>query len=222
MQAAQAQAQSQAGPMPKGMLFGMMFSLIVMMIIIMWRTEIGEILNVVFHVIGFVNAPVVTLIIAGLVMITVSTIVRGLLTDPVAQARSQHVQSEFQAEFRQARQENNLYKMKKLQEIQPQMMQASMETSQQQMKSMPITMIFTLPMYAWVFYFVTITLPATAAFVNMPWGVLNLNDLALGFMPYWIIVYTMISLPIGQFENRLIRYLFVKKRLKQINIETTV
>ena len=95
--------------------------------------------------------------------------------------------------------ENNLFKMKKLQELQPQMMAKSMEASTQQMKVMPVTMVFLLPMYAWVWYFInpadlgggdyfgegTATFLETGlsyAAVQIPWAadVFDLNTMLVG------------------------------------------
>lgn len=212
--------QQNVQPMPKGTMFGMFAVLIIMMVVMMARDQIGEALNYVFKYIDFGGQyPVLTIVLAGLIMITLSTVARALLTDPIAQAKSQHLQSEFNAEMRKARLENNLYKLKKLQEMQPQMMQASMEQSTKMMKVMPITMIFVIPIYAWIYYFVTFTMggATSAVIINMPWGLVNLMDLVMGFMPIWIVIYTLISLPIGQLENKLINYIMFKKRLAAIS-----
>ena len=219
------QVQQQAPPMSSKTMIGMMMVLMIMMVVMMFRAQIGQALDVVFNVIAFDGKyPVLTLVIAGLIMITVSTIVRSLMTDPIKQ-----IQSDFNKEFRQARIENNLFKMKKLQEMQPQIMAMSMEASTQQMKTMPITMIFLLPMYAWVWYFLLVgdfqgvtgqyfdaeNIPL----VNIPWSQgYDLNTYLLGFMPSWIVIYTMVSLPIGQIENRLIRYIFLKKNLRELDL----
>ncbi len=215
----QMQKMQEAMPaMPKGTMIGMVFVLIIMMAVMMFRDPLGAALNYVFCVIDFGGElPVFTLVIAGLIMITLSTVVRSFIADPIAQAKIQQEQSAFNAELRQARQENNLFKLKKLQEQQPEMMAKSMKTSTDQMKIMPVTMILIMPMYAWILYFVTHTADASSLYVTMPWGTLNLLDSAMGFMPYWIIVYTMISLPIGQLENRFVRYYLLKKRLKQLD-----
>lgn len=214
-----AQQQQTMQPMPRGTMVGMLGVLVIMMIVMIWREQIGHALNYVFKYIDFDGKyPVLTLMIAGLIMITLSTVIRSFLSDPIAQAKSQHIQSEYNAEMRSARLENNLYKLKKLQEIQPQMMQASMEQSTKMMKLMPVTMLFVIPIYAWIFYFVTYTMGgATAPLeIQMPWGVANLMDNVMGFMPQWIVIYTLISLPIGQLENKLINYYLFKKRLVDI------
>ena len=220
------QVQQQAPPMSSKTMIGMMMTLVIMMIVMSFRTQIGQALDVVFRYIAFDGKyPVLTLIIAGLVIMRVSTVIRSLMSDPIQMARNQQMQSDFNKEFRQARIENNLFKMKKLQEQQPKMMAMSMEASTQQMKVMPITMLFIIPVYAWVWYFLV---PEGTYFngdlvsnliVNMPWGTLDLNTMLMGFFPAWIIIYTMVSLPIGQIENRLIRFILLKKRLNVLDRE---
>lgn len=209
-------------PMPRGTMIGMLGVLVIMMVVMIWRVEIGKALNHVFKYIDFDGQyPVLTLVIAGVIMITLSTTVRSLLSDPIAQAKSQHIQSEFNNELRTARTENNLYKLKKLQELQPQMMQASMEQSTKMMKLMPVTMLFVIPIYAWIFYFVTYTMGGETLplMINMPWGSANLMDNMLGFMPQWIVIYTLISLPLGQLENKVINYFLFKKRLHALDAD---
>ena len=202
------QVQQQAPPMNTKTMIGMFAVLIVMMVVMQFRSQIGGALDVVFKYIAFDGQyPVLTLIIAGLIMITVSTIIRSVLSDPIQMARNQQIQSDFNKEFRQARLENNLFKMKKL-----------------------------LPVYAWVWYFIN---PSDAAIpggdyfggdnplsgmehalVNIPWSEgFNLNEMLLGFFPAWIIIYTMVSMPIGQIENRLLRLYFLNKHLRKLDLE---
>lgn len=213
----QMQQMQQAAPMPKGMMTGMLVVLLIMMIVMMFRSQIGAALNVIFQVIDFNGQwPVFTLIIAGLIMITLSTVIRGFLMDPVAQARTQQQQSEFNKELRQARIENNLFKLKKLTDQQPEMMAKSMESSASMMKVMPVTMVVVIPIYAWVWYFLESTVAPDLLIVNFPWGNVDLMS-SIWFMPTWIIVYTLISLPIGQLEARIMRYLRLKKRLAELD-----
>ncbi|MCQ2084756.1 MAG: EMC3/TMCO1 family protein [archaeon] len=210
--------QQNMQPMPTSTLVGMMATLLIMMVVVSFRSEIGGALNVVFQYVDFNGEyPVLTLVIAGLIMITLSTTVRSLLSDPIAMAKSQHLQSEYNAEMRKARTENNLYKLKKLQDLQPQMMSASMEQSTKQMKLMPVTMVFVIPIYAWIWFFVSNTVSPEMLIINMPWGDANLNDMLLNFMPVWIIIYTLISLPIGQLENKIINFFLFKRRLAKLD-----
>ena len=41
----------------------------------------------------------------------------------------------------------------------------------------------------------------------------------MGFFPVWIVIYTMVSMPIGQIENRLIRFIFLRKHLRELDLE---
>ncbi len=222
------QVQNQAPPMSSKTMIGMFLVLIIMMVVMQFRAQIGGALDYVFKYIAFDGQyPVVTLIVAGLIMITISTVVRSLMSDPIEMAKNQQIQSDFNKEFRQARMENNLFKMKKLQEMQPQIMAMSMQASTQQMKVMPVTMIFLLPMYAWVWYFINPAdlnggdyFAAGEALAHLPWSAsFDLNSMLLGFFPAWIIIYTMVSMPIGQIENRLLRYYFLRKHLRQLDLE---
>ncbi|MDD2626533.1 MAG: EMC3/TMCO1 family protein [Candidatus Methanomethylophilus sp.] len=208
---------SMGNMMPKGTMTGMLLTMLIMMATIALREPIGKYLNYVFKYIDFQGQyPVLTLVIGGLLMVTFGTVVRALMTDPIAQAKTQHIQSDFQNEMRKARTENNLYKMKKLQEMQPQMMQASMQQSTAMMKMMPVSMLLVFPVYAWVYYFISNTVPVEFLTIIMPWGFACLTDTVL-IMPLWIIVYTLISLPMGQLENKLVNYMLLRRRLKKLD-----
>jgi len=248
MQKARAAAPSPM--MSKNTMIGMFAVLIIMMVVMTFRVEIGHALNFALNpLFGFGGTnPVLTLVVAGLFMITLSTIIRSLMTDFVTQAKNQKISSEFNKEMRKARLENNLFKLKKLQEEQPKMMAKQMEASTSMMKVMPITMLVVIPIYAWIFYFVSFVAMGTDAItglpiqeswtetviiggveehifhnkellVSMPWFIgrtVNILD-TIWILPMWIIIYTMISLPIGQLENRIVRYFLLTKRLKELD-----
>jgi len=213
----QQQMQSSMPPMSKYTIMGMIASIAIMFVVYSFRPQVGQGLNFVFEpLIGFGGQhPVPTLILAGLIMITISTVIRSYMTDFVTQARNQKINSDFQKEMRQARLENNLFKLKKLQEEQPKMNAKSMESSTQMMKVMPITMIVVIPLYAWVWYFVTSVVSPDMLLVHLPFGEVHLLD-TIWMFPMWIILYTMVSLPIGQLENRIVRYFLLRKRLVEL------
>ena len=214
--------QAQMEPMPKGMLFSMMFMLIIMFVVMGFRVQIGQALNVVFRYIDFGGAhPVLTLILAGVIMITLSTVLRLVITDAVGPAMSQYKQRKFSEAYREARMSNNLHLMKKYEELQPKMMAATQKQSSSMMMAMPVTMIVIIPIYAWIYYFVS-TDAGCANFdmvrtICMPWGYAGLNDGIILNMPLWIFVYSLISLPIGQLEQKVILYYKLSKRLKMLD-----
>lgn len=197
---------------------------VMMMVLILYSLDganhnIGRILNYAFSFLDFGGSyPVMTLMLMGAIMVLLSTILRMMTTDTLAQARNQQTMSAFNKELRQARIENNTYKVKKLMDMQPQMMAKSMESSGQMMKSMPLTMAVVIPIFLWIRYFVDITLrEAGNLVVSIPWsgGGVDLMT-TYWFLPAWILVYTLISIPLGQVISRIIKVFQFRKRLEEI------
>ena len=182
---------------------------------------IGSVLNNVFQIIDFDGAyPVATLMIMGAIMIILSSGLRTLLTDTISQQKAQAYSSAFNKELRQARLENNTYKMKKLTEMQPQIMAKSMESSNQMMKSMPLTMIVVVPIFLWVRYFVNVTLVDSMRIISVPWAIDSICLTDSYVLPAWILIYSLISIPFGQVIMRLVRTYQFRKRLKELESGT--
>ena len=108
--------------------------------------------------------------------------------------------------------------MKKLQEMQPLVMQKTMESSNQMMKSMPFTMLIVVPIFLWVRFFVDVTLrEAGNLVISVPWAMnaIDLTDV-YWFLPAWILIYSLISIPLGQIIMRVVRAFQFRKRLAEI------
>ena len=185
---------------------------------------IGKTLNIVFQIIDFGGQyPVPTLMIMGSIMLLLSSGIRTLLTDTLEQQKAQAFSSAFNRELRQARLDNNLYKVKKLMDMQPMVMQKSMESSNQMMKSMPFTMLIVVPIFLWVRYFVDVTLgDAGTQIISVPWAMnaINLTDV-YWFLPAWILIYSLISIPLGQIIMRVVRAFQFKRHLARLEAEKT-
>ena len=180
--------------------------------------RIGEVLNYGLNFFGMDGKyPIVTLFIVGALMASFSAILRSFFTDMIEQAKSQQIMSAFNKELRQARLENNSFKIKKLTEMQPTMMAKNMENSNKMMKSMPYTMIIIIPLFLWIRYFVNVTVKDAGTLgIFVPWANVSLLD-QIWFMPDWILIYTLISIPFGQIVNRLIRTYKFKKYLQKLD-----
>ena len=179
------------------------------------RIAIGTALNYVFlPAIGFGgNLPIVTLLIAGMLMILFSTIVRHFFVNWVEMARNQRIVSAFNKEFRKARLDNNMYKIKKLTEVQKEVMAKSMSGMQTQMKLMPVTMVVIIPIFAWLFLFVT--QHVTTSTFSVPWGQAT-DLLGTNLLPNWILLYSLLTLPFGQAIARVLKYFSFRKRLQEL------
>jgi uncharacterized membrane protein (DUF106 family) len=156
--------------------------------------------------------PIVTLVTTGLLMAALTIIVRHFFTDYVEQARSQKIVTAFNKELRDARKENNSFKMKKLLAEQPKIMQKSMAQTTTQFKLLPVSMIIVIPIFAWLSVYVG-GLPSP--YYNVPWSSFaNFNESYL--FPQWVLVYTLVSIPFGQVLSRALRYFSFAKRLKEL------
>ncbi len=179
------------------------------------RQGLGKIVGVpLTPLVGFDGQlPILTLLLTGLLMSFFSISVRHLFVDWVGQARTARITSAFQKEMRQARQSNNTYKLKKLNELQPQIMSQSMKASQSQLKLMPVTMLVIIPIFAWLANFVYIDLESTV--FSVPWA-LNASMKNSNILPNWILLYSLMTLPFGQVLTRILKYFSFSKRLREI------
>ncbi len=177
------------------------------------RERVGDSLAFVLTpLIGFnYKHPVWTLLFAGLIMVSLSTIIRHFLVDWVAMARSQESMRTFQKEFADARKSNNTYKIKRLTELQPEVMKVQAEMSGQQMKPMLFTMLIVIPIFLWLTNFIANAEARnpTALFAQMPWLPTEPTGYPLTghwwFLPHWILLYSLFSIPVGQVLQRALK-----------------
>jgi len=221
MSLAEAPAPGQRPGAPKQNMSGQLMIMLVMFfaITIMFTPElrmiIGNAVGFVFYpAVGFGGLyPIITLMLAGMLMIFLSTILRHFFVDWVSQARNQKIVSAFQKEFRKAKLENNTYKIKKLSEIQAEVMQKSMSGMNSQMKLMPVTMAVIIPVFAWLYIFVSLDVPTTI--ISVPWY-WNTDLNASSLLPNWILLYSLVTLPFGQVLARVLKYFSFRKRLLEL------
>jgi uncharacterized membrane protein (DUF106 family) len=217
--APEGQAAGQAGRNPMAN-FGTFFILLLAIMVLFnndLRNGLGQLVGYVFMpLFGFdYQWPVLTLVIAGLIMSSLTIIIRHFFTDYVKQAESQKITSAFNAELRKARMENNTFKIKKLTEMQPQIMQRSMQASATQMKLMPVTMLIVIPIFAWLAVFMA---NAHSPIAAVPWS-FNVDLNAFSVFPNWVLLYSLITIPSGQILSRSLRYYDFRKRLKELAAE---
>ncbi|MCU0852704.1 MAG: EMC3/TMCO1 family protein [Thermoplasmata archaeon] len=182
------------------------------------RQSLGAAVGVVLEpVVGFHgHNAVLTLFFTGLLMGFFSIVVRHFFVDWIEQARIARITSAFQKEFREARLTNNTYKIKKMTELQPQIMSQSLKTSQTQMKLMPVTMLVIIPVFAWLANFVYLDLPSTM--LSVPWSLdVNMQDSSV--LPNWVLLYSLLTLPFTQVLQKSLKFFSFRKRLEKLETE---
>jgi uncharacterized membrane protein (DUF106 family) len=170
--------------------------------------------------------PLLTIFLASLVLVIATTAIRHFMVDWVQMARVQEAMRSFQKEFMQARKDNNTYKIKKLTDAQPEVMQLQAEMSTEQMKPMALTMLLVVPIFAWLAHLFFMPEEGSGAspgiflanardVVKVPWDahwelwMATTSDSSkwylLGFLPRWIVLYSLFGIPLGQLAQKVLK-----------------
>lgn len=187
---------------------GQMSQLVLMMLVFImilfvfgnpvYRQIIANGLNsVLYPLIGFEgNAPVVTMILAGMIMITLSSFFTTLFTDWKKMGESQEISKAFQKELQDARKKGNENRVKKLMKMQPEIMKKQTEASSGMMKPMVFLMLFIAPIFIWLTFFLgNLSYP----FFTTPWAEsVYFYDRSPVYISNWFLLYLVFSLVIGQ------------------------
>lgn len=159
--------------------------------------------------------PVLTILLSGALLVIASTVVRHFTTDWLETAKTQAHMRHFQKEMMKARKENNTYKIKILTEFQPQMMAKSQKMQSAQLKTMPLTMIIAVPLFAWLG---TWLYRLDYTWYSAPWNLnvdmFTTNGVVFGssVMPHWVLLYICLSIPLGSLVQKSMKYLAWKER----------
>lgn len=213
------------------LLFGAFGLVLAILFVAPLREGLGSAVGFVLNpVIGFGGAyPLLTILLASMVLVVATTAIRHFMVDWVNMARVQEAMRAFQKEFFEARKSNNTFKIKRLEEAQPEIMSLQADMTSEQMKPMAFTMLFVVPIFAWLGTFVlAIAGPAAECgpFIAVPWDATwDLGAYprdATGTQPgcpegyskigswitpfaHWIALYSLFSIPAGQFAQKVLK-----------------
>ena len=161
---------------------------------------VGFVLN---PAIGFGGSqPILTILLASLIMIGASTLIRHFLVDWVKIARIQNTMRVFQKAMRDARLAKDAKKLEQLSKLQPKLMGMQTELSSGQLKPMAGTMLVVIPIFAWLWSFVqSLEYPFFAA----PWNT-HIDMFDSTVLPHWILFYSVISIPFGTLLQKALKF----------------
>lgn len=152
--------------------------------------------------------PVITILLAGTFMVLATTLIRHFTTDWLEQARISAYMRSFNKELMAARKENNTYKVKKLQDRQPEVLKMQQEMSAKQMRTMPLTMIVVVPLFAWLFLFLE---KLDYWWYSAPWNP-QVDMFGTTVFPHYILLYMALSIPLGALVQKAMKYASWKER----------
>jgi len=199
---------------------GMLLTMLFMMYIIMnpgIRVGMGNLAKDVLEPqLGFDHQyPALTFLFAGMIMISVTTIIRHMLIDWEKMADIQAKMAAYNKEMSEARKSGNNARMNKLMALQPQVMVLQSEMMSNQMRPMMFTMLIAMPIIFWLCFgegnFVE---RMDHKVLSLPWEPnYSLTD-RLWFLPHSILVYSALSLPFGQILMRGLKLVSLSNKSK--------
>ena len=182
------------------------------------RAGLGVAAGAVFNpTIGFGTAyPVITLLVAGSLTTVISSLVRHVFTDWVRMTRYSRQMAALRKSMMETLRKGNPAKVQKLREAQQALQRANMDTQFAPMKSMAFTFLLFITIFTWLSQFVYVdTFAAGHTYFAVPWSYgASLTDSYV--LPTWILLYSLLALPIGQIVTRLLKFLSFRKRLAAI------
>lgn len=162
-------------------------------------------------VIGFGGAyPVITVILAGAIPLTISILLRHVMVDWIAAGKMQEVNRALSKEMREAISKRNQAKLQKIQEVRTEVMKDFSSVMGAQMRPTVITMLLFITVFAWLSTFIAASPPATFA---TPWD-LNAFLTEATVLPHWILLYSGLTLPLSLTLPRVLKYFSFTRKLE--------
>ncbi len=178
------------------------------------RIPIGNAANAVFGpTIGFnYRLPLLTLVIAGIMIGLVTSIPRYFFTDWMRYGRTQARSRAYSQAIREAYKTQQRDRIQKLNKMRMEMTMEQQQLQMQTMKPLMVLTILTIFIFIWLDVFIY-SLPYSI--VSFPWAKDVLITSSFLF-PVWIFIYFLASLVIGYFATMLIKYLDFSFKLRRI------
>lgn len=175
---------------------------------------------ILYPVIGFGGRfPVITVLIAGALTTTVSSVLRDHYTDWVRMVKFQKVNGAWQRDYRDAMRKGNKSKVDKLNKVRQGFMKDQMDIQLNSMKPLAWTFFLFIVLFAWLNVFVNQTLLIYGGqYFAVPWA----SNVYVNYVPFlfpsWILMYSLLAIPIGQILTRVLKYVRFKRKLDAMGV----
>ncbi len=175
---------------------------------------------VLFPIIGFGGRfPVITILLAGAMTTGISSILRDHYTDWIKMVRMQKTTSAWQKALREAMRKGNKSEVNKLNKIREGFMKDQMDVQLNSMKPLAWTFFLFIVLFAWLNVFVNATLASTGGqYFAVPWAPNVFVNYVPFLFPSWILLYSLLAIPIGQILTRVLKYVRFRKKLLKMGV----
>lgn len=170
--------------------------------------------------------PHLTLLFAGVITGVISITIRHMTLDPVEMARTQHTMRWVNRVRMEALRSGSASRMKKAQELQMKYAEQNLRMMKQNMKAMALTMALILSVFAWLYIFISndcggeICDPSASSIygkypvISVPWSS-DVHLLGSTLLPNWVLLYGLMSIPITQAYQKVLKYLYFRRRMEE-------
>ncbi|MFH0815984.1 MAG: EMC3/TMCO1 family protein [Methanobacteriota archaeon] len=209
-------ARPAAPPVSSSPILMLMMMFLMLMIIIdpSLRSLIGNLVGLAFMpTVGFdYQFPLWTLLMAGIVSITFSTVLRHYMIDWVEMARINRKSGALRKELFAAMKRRDMSRVDQLNKLQQESSAETMGVTMNQMKPTMITMVLVIGVFTWVYVFIE---AAPNHFFSVPWE-FNVDFLRSNVLPNWILLYSLLTMPVTQVLGRFLKWFGFSRRLKAL------
>lgn len=162
--------------------------------------------------------PVLTLLLAGVLTTTISSVLRDYFTDWVRQARTQKVMRSWQKERLDAMRKGNQARLAKLAEAQRGFQSDLMQMQLTPLKSMALTLFLFIVIFNWLQVFVRdILFQIGNMWIAVPWSS-NAFLLDAYVLPAWLLLYSLLAVPFSLIVGRVLKYVRFRRRLREMGV----
>jgi len=162
--------------------------------------------------------PVGTILLAGSLTTTISSIVRHFFTDWVRMTRMNKQMGALRKAQMDALRKGNPGKVQKLREATMKLQQENLDVQFSPMKSMAVTFLMFIVFFAWLASFIGRAVSLGHAYFAVPWQ-FNVDLNAAYLLPAWILLYSLFAIPIGQVVGRVLKLYSFRKRLAKLEAQ---
>ncbi len=163
--------------------------------------------------------PVITVLLAGAMTTGISSILRDHYTDWIKMVRMQKTTSAWQKALREAMRKGNKSEINKMNKIREGFMKDQMDVQLNSMKPLAWTFFLFIVLFAWLSVFVNSTLATTGGqYFAVPWAPNVYVNYVPFLFPSWILLYSLLAIPIGQILTRVLKYVRFRKKLLKMGL----
>lgn len=147
--------------------------------------------------------PLMTILLAGVIMVFLSSLLTHVFTDWKAMGKAQEVQRAFQKEMNKARREGNTNRMQKLMKMQPEIMKMTTSASGGTMKAMVFLFLFIAPIFIWLSFFLG---SVSYQYFTTPWAIhVSLFDRTV-VISNWFLLYLVFSFLVSYLIRQVLKW----------------